>query len=325
MRRNIYTVGVIGLGLTNPYIYVPMLEEFGVQVGYVWDYNRKRAADFAKRINAETLDDWRECLCKEVDGILIESKNFEHCSLAEPFLEKGIPTFVEKPLSNSFDEARDFLKKASDNSWFLFSCSPLRFSPVYQCMKKAINSKKLGKINLCTIKILHTMEHFINNPSGNWHDRIEEGGGMLIDIGIHGVQILLMMADTDVRSVFARTGKLHYKQAESEDLATILVTFEDESIGVINLICATEELDYSLWIHGRKKTIMNNRANVYIGPKQYNPENAYGGFRGTMEAFVKLIKNKRVPIEYEEILEVMRVLQAARISSKTRKEVSLQD
>ena len=102
-------IGVVGLGLNNPYFYAPLLKELGAQVSTVWDYTEENARAYAEQFGCEVVPRVEDY--PDVDGVLIDSRNSDHIPLARPFMARGIPVYIEKPLSHSVEEAKNFLKE----------------------------------------------------------------------------------------------------------------------------------------------------------------------------------------------------------------------
>jgi virulence factor len=76
------------------------------------------------------LVDRPEELLGQVDGVLIEAVDGSvHLERARPFLEAGIPTFVDKPFACSLEDAREMFALAQRSGAPLFSCSSLRYAP----------------------------------------------------------------------------------------------------------------------------------------------------------------------------------------------------
>jgi predicted dehydrogenase len=66
---------------------------------------------------------------QEAEAVLVEARyGDEHAPLAEMALRVGLPTFVDKPLTNAFSEAASLLALAQAQGVPLFSCSPLRYA-----------------------------------------------------------------------------------------------------------------------------------------------------------------------------------------------------
>ena len=82
----------------------------------------------------------------KVDGMLIESQEgTPHYERAKPFLEAGIPCFIDKPFTCSVDHARKIVDLAERKKVAVFSSSSLRYAQeLVDFMKDAKHGKILG-------------------------------------------------------------------------------------------------------------------------------------------------------------------------------------
>ena len=86
-----------------------------------------------------------EDMLGEIDAVMLESNDGRtHLKRARPFLEAGIPTFVDKPLSFSLEEARRMAALSAENSAPLFSASSLRYAP--EVVEVCTNSDVYGEV-----------------------------------------------------------------------------------------------------------------------------------------------------------------------------------
>lgn len=288
-------IGVVGLGLNNPYFYAPLLKELGASVDYVWDYTEENARAYAERFGCKVVQKIEDY--PDVDGVLIDSRNSDHISLARPFIKRGIPVYLEKPLSHSSEEALAFLDEFRDAKWF--SISPLRLAPTYVQMMKDVEATG-EKVVRCHVTVYHTMKFFLENPVKRWHDDPAQSGGMLTDIGIHAVELLNMFMKKPVADITGVSSKCFYPNAQCDDNYALTVVYQDGSIGTISLLCATDRTDYSVEVITPTHAFINNMDNEYTGNPEWNVDVAYGGFKGTMEAFLHMIETGEAPISPEE-------------------------
>lgn len=87
-----------------------------------------------------------EQLMEQIDGVLILSLCGDcHLERARPFLEAGIPTFIDKPLACSVSDAEEIIKLADQNQATLLNSSALRFSREVQ--ESALKNQQLGRTN----------------------------------------------------------------------------------------------------------------------------------------------------------------------------------
>jgi predicted dehydrogenase len=316
-------IGIIGLGLSNPYTFARILKAEGADVAYVWDYHRDAAEAFARENGCEAAPTWQELLKAPLDGVLVESINADHCKLAKAFVEQGVPAYVEKPLSFDYEEAKDLLDTAVSNDCPILSCSPLRFSPVFQEIARSVREGRLGLPTLAHARVIHTMHHFATDPRKRWHDSLSLGGGMVVDIGVHAVELGYMMLGPGAASVYCETSRVKYKDIESEDTAAITIKFADGAIAVCDVVCATNELEYSVMVNGSEDSIDSRELCAKLCNEGYgtpdgigNALSAYGGFVETMRQFLKCIDRRCFPVPPLEMGEIVKILSAARASAK---------
>ncbi len=70
-----------------------------------------------------------EMLLERIDAVLVLSQcGTAHLERVRPFLEAGIPAFVDKPFACTLDDARQMIQLANENNVTLFNSSALRFS-----------------------------------------------------------------------------------------------------------------------------------------------------------------------------------------------------
>jgi virulence factor len=85
-------------------------------------------------------------LIGKVDGVLIESQEgAAHLGRARPFLEAGIPLFIDKPFTNSVHDAREIARLSAQHDAPVFSSSSLRYVP--ELVELLADREALGAIH----------------------------------------------------------------------------------------------------------------------------------------------------------------------------------
>jgi len=108
-------------------LYKTKLE--GASVTHIWDPDRKAAELIAKICGIENVVDEMEEMIGEIDGVIIaDDTTMKHQRRAIPFLKAGLPTFVDKPLSPSIEEAEEIINLAKEYNAPFMSCSALRYA-----------------------------------------------------------------------------------------------------------------------------------------------------------------------------------------------------
>lgn len=119
-----------GWGVIADYLSSAPRNKIGIQnckITHIWtqDYDISRQISVISRI--ENICEAPEGMIGAVDGIIIARDDWEsHFKLAQIFLEKNIPVFVDKPLTLDMSELKYFSKYLS--SGLLMSCSGFRFA-----------------------------------------------------------------------------------------------------------------------------------------------------------------------------------------------------
>jgi hypothetical protein len=126
-----------------------------------------------REMGVEIVDRPEELLGR-VDGVLIESQEgAAHLPRARPFLEAGLPVFIDKPFANSVHDAREIARLAGRHGSPVFSSSSLRFTP--ELVSLLADHEGLGEV--------HGADAW--TPAST-----HPGNPGLFHYGIHGVETL---------------------------------------------------------------------------------------------------------------------------------------
>jgi len=126
-----------------------------------------------------------ERLLGNVDGVLVLSVcGGSHLEAARPFLEAGLPTFVDKPLACTEEDAREMAELAEKHEALLWSSSALRFAEEVLALER--EAARLGRI-----EGLLTFGPAIR----------AEGNPGLLHYGIHGAELLFTLMGPECRRV----------------------------------------------------------------------------------------------------------------------------
>jgi len=108
-------------------LYKSKLE--GARVTHIWDPDREAAELIAKICGIDKVVENMEEMIGEIDGVIIaDDTTMKHQRRAIPFLKAGLPTFVDKPLSPSIEEAEEIINLAKEYNAPFMSCSALRYA-----------------------------------------------------------------------------------------------------------------------------------------------------------------------------------------------------
>ncbi|MGE9291286.1 MAG: Gfo/Idh/MocA family protein [Puniceicoccales bacterium] len=206
------------------------------EIVYICDRIPERSAALAKEFSLKSLDFASVCADPEIDAVTFCTPSGVHAGQAMEALRAGKNVVVEKPMDVTV-EACEALKAVAEASGKRFSViSQHRFDPASQTVRKAVEDKRLGELIFAEARIpwYRTQEYY---DSGDWRGTWElDGGGCLMNQGIHTVDLMLWLAGP-VKRVFARMKTVSHERIEVEDLITVQIEFESGMMG--SLVAST--------------------------------------------------------------------------------------
>jgi predicted dehydrogenase len=121
----------------------------GAKVTRVWDPHRDMAEKLAEITGIETVCDTPEECAEQVDAcIIVDDGSGAQWEYAVTPLQKGIPTFCDKPLAMTAKQARHIADIAKANNTPFMSASSLRFVPDMVALKQEVRDGVFGDVNL---------------------------------------------------------------------------------------------------------------------------------------------------------------------------------
>ncbi|HEX7063692.1 MAG TPA: Gfo/Idh/MocA family oxidoreductase [Bacillales bacterium] len=253
-------VGVIGAGSISDMHLQSYGKNQKAEVYAVCDLNEERAKEKAQKYGAaKVYADYQELLQdKEVEAVSICTWNNSHAEIAIDALNAGKHVLVEKPLSTSVEKAEKLEEAVRASGKQLQVGFVRRYDPNVKMIKQMIEAGELGEIYYAKASYLRRL----GNPGGWFADKERSGGGPLIDIGVHVIDICwYLMGSPKVTSIsgntYTRLGNRSnvknlstYKSADYdpdkndvEDMANAMIRFENG---------ASLLVDVSFSLHAKK-------------------------------------------------------------------------
>lgn len=190
----------------------------------------------------------------EIDFIIIAVYSGLHAPIAKQALKKGKHVMIEKPMALSLADADEIISLSKRFNKKVLVCHQLRYMPHMRKIKALIQKQGLGKINFTSVSLrLNRTDAYFSNSS--WKGTWEKDGGMLVNQGIHLIDLFIWLMG-DPENVYGDiAGKQHHK--EIEDIASGIVTFSDHRKGLIeaNTVSQPANIGYEIALFGEKGTI----------------------------------------------------------------------
>jgi predicted dehydrogenase len=176
---------------------------------------------------AEVFSDYRALLESGVDAVFVLTPNKSHARITVDALNAGKHVLCEKPMAASYEEALLMHETAEKTGKTLAIGYQNRFRPDSLYLKELCLRGDLGEIYMAKARCLRRR----GAPTwGAFLDKGRQGGGALLDIGVHALDLTLwLMGDYDVKSV---RGAAYNKLAADPGCANRFGPWERESFTV---------------------------------------------------------------------------------------------
>jgi predicted dehydrogenase len=260
MERPFSEIGaaVVGTGFIGV-VHVDALRRLGVQVHGVVGSSRERAASRSRELGLPPAYESFDAMLADprVEVVHVTSPNHMHHGQASAALRAGKHVVCEKPLAMTPAESADLLQLAERSGRVHAVNFNIRFYPVCQHVHGMVRQGELGEIRLISGHYLQ--DWLLLETDWNWRLEPSLGGELraVADIGSHWMDLTSFLAGKRIISVMAdlatfintrrrpagpvetfatdREGKSVPREITTEDAATILLRYEDETRGALTV------------------------------------------------------------------------------------------
>jgi predicted dehydrogenase len=341
-------IGIIGCGGIATSKHLPSLAQLGdlCELTAFCDTTESRAAEAAKKYGvpgARVYTDYRQLLADgSLDAVHVLTPNNAHAPITVAAFEAGKHVLCEKPMAASSSDALKMVQAAEKSGKKFTVGYQNRLRSEVQTLKAACRSGQLGEIYFAKA---HAIRRKAVPTWGVFQDKAQQGGGPLIDIGTHALDLTLWMMDNwkpkrVTGSVFAKLtdqtdgnlwGPWDINKFEVEDSAFAFIQMENgatvylEASWILNVInpreaattlCGTkggaeilanEELVFNRATHGAllEERISGGSGPAYFGGVAQKPSDVEA--RGWLET---LIHDKEPLVLPRQALVTTQILEA---------------
>ena len=245
MRAAVLGAGVISGGHCGAF------RDFGCEMVAIVDpieANREKfKADFGFE---HALADYHEALDMGIDVVALCTPNAFHCQAAVDFLKAGAHVICEKPMARTVKECDAMMAAAKESGKRLFISHSQQFQPMHRKMIDAVKAGDLGRPFMANAQFIGDEFKRMNNPN-NWKGTKDiSGGGVLIDNGVHMINLLVAMFG-NARDVVAQCDRLVIEpENKGEDTAEIVVRFENGVMAQVMVTFSAQQCAWPAWYCG---------------------------------------------------------------------------
>ena len=226
-------VAILGAGFISD-IHLECYHRFVPEAEVVAVYTRDaaKAKAFAEKHHLPKWYDDMDKLTNEsgCDVVDICLPNFLHHTATLKAASAGKHIIIEKPLAVTLEEADEMIAACKNAGVKLMYAEELCFAPKYERVRHLVNEGAIGDIYMLKQSEKHS------GPHSDWFYDIKlSGGGVLMDMGCHGIAwFRWMLNNAKVTSVYASMGTvLHKNRTKAEDNSVVIIEFENGVTGVV--------------------------------------------------------------------------------------------
>ena len=266
-------VGIIGCGGIANSKHMPSLKKMPeVEMVAFCDIIEEKAVKAAKEFgipDAKVYTDYKELLADpSISVVHVLTPNREHSFITIDALHADKHVMCEKPMAKTYAEALEMLKAAKETGKLLTIGYQNRYRPDSTYLKRACENGELGEVYFAKA---HAIRRRAVPTWGVFLNEYEQGGGPLIDIGTHSLDLTLwMMNNYKPKMVVGTTYKKLGQQREAanawgdwdpeeftvEDSAFGFITMEDGATIILETSWALNSLD----VHEAKTSLSGTKA-----------------------------------------------------------------
>lgn len=350
-------IGIVGCGGIANNKHLPAIKKNGnFEIAAFCDIIEEKAQKAKAEYGtpaAVVYTDYQDLVKEDLDAVYVLTPNKSHSFISVAAMKAEKHVMCEKPMAKSYEDAKKMLDAAKETVKILTIGYQNRYRADSAYLKKVCENGDLGEVYYAKA---HAIRRRAVPTWGVFLNEEEQGGGPLIDIGTHALDLTLWMMDNyEVESV---TGSVYHKLGDQIDQGNTfgnwdpsLFTVEDSAFGFVKMKNgATIHLESSwalntLDVDEAKTSLCGTKAGadmkdgLRINRVQYNhqcvekPDLKAGGvafFDQEAESdadieqriFYNAVANgEEVVVKPEQAIVVTRVLEAIYESAKTGKTV----
>ncbi|MFC7051194.1 Gfo/Idh/MocA family protein [Hansschlegelia quercus] len=187
-------VGFLGVGWIGRHRMEAMLATGAIEAAAYVDPFNDAAAEAAKLAPQATRSASFDALLDlGLDAVVIATPSAAHAEQSIRALERGVAVFCQKPLGRSEAEVRAVIEAARQADRLLAVDLSYRFTESARRIRDLIRSGDLGRVHAVDLVF-----HNAYGPDKPWfYDRALSGGGCVMDLGVHLVDLAFWMLEGD--------------------------------------------------------------------------------------------------------------------------------
>lgn len=329
------TLGVIGLGRIGAF-HTDTLSGIGTVDGLVvTDERPELVAAVAAKHGAKAVDSVDALLNSGVDGVVVAAGTPAHAALTLAALERGLPTFCEKPIASTAAESARVAAIIARSGVPVQVGYQRRFDAAFAAAKAAVDDGSLGW--------LHTVRSTTMDPAPPPFEYLAGSGGIFRDCSVHDFDVLRWITGqraVEVYAIGSVQGDPQFTRIDDVDTAAAIITFDGGTLGLVSAaryngrgydcrleVHGSDDSVVAGWDHGVPVRNTDPRNEFPAGPPhRFFMDRFADAFRMELAAFVEVAAGRAAPAcTVADAVEVAWIAEAATASLQRGTPVSIDE
>jgi len=278
-----------------------------IELVAICDENEQILKEHHQLYNVNAYTRLEEMLAQEsIDIVAICTPSGSHSEQAITIAKAGIHVMTEKPMATRWKDALRMVKACDEARVHLFVVKQNRHNATLQLLKRAVEEKRFGRINMVHLNVFWTrpQEYY---DQAKWRGTWEHDGGAFMNQASHYVDLIEWLIGP-VASVQAMTGTLG-REIEVEDTGVLNVRWRNGALGSMCVTMLTYPKNYegSITILGDKGTVRIGGVAVNdIQDWQFEDERDYDKDVKNANYETTSIYGFGHPLYYKNVIDVLR-------------------
>ena len=318
------TLGLIGLGRIGAFHAETLTNLPAVSGLVITDERADIVGEVAAKYGATPADSVEKLLSSGVDGVVVAAATPAHAELTLAAVERGLPTFCEKPIASTAAESQRVADLIARSGVPVQVGYQRRFDTAFAAVKAAVDSGSLGALT--------TVRSTTMDPAPPPMDYIKGSGGIFRDCAVHDFDVIRWVTGQEVVEVYA-TGSVQgdplFTEYGDVDTAAVVVRFDGGALGVVSAARYNGRgYDCRLEVHGFDDTVVagwDQGAPVLNAdpavefpsgqPRDFFMDRFTEAFRTELGAFVELVQGG--PIQGATVADAVEVAWIAEAATES--------
>ncbi|MGH3730046.1 MAG: Gfo/Idh/MocA family protein [Micromonosporaceae bacterium] len=251
------------------------------------------------------LPDLTALLDAEPDGVVVTVPPPEVPRVLDAVLRRDLPSFVNKPAAATAAQLAGLEAAVARAPHRVLTTSVLRYAPAVRRLGAAEDRSDLLAVR---VTVRHDVGRWLAG-STPWQDDPEVGGGTLVTMGLHGVEVLVSLLGTGHRLTAVSAATRRYGGLRSEDTAVLGLRWPDGVLGTVEVLGVAGEESYEVAMHRASGSQLVTMPDLDGSPGEASDP---FGYRATMAEFLRMVAGEPSPVPWEQTRAVLATLTEAR-------------